>query len=56
MGPEKGMHFNGVSWTNYTSATYMSNGTYISLSMNSNLVVLTGFDGGKAVIVVGTRN
>jgi hypothetical protein len=49
------VHFNGISWSNFTSTTYMPDGVYISLSIKENLVVLTGYKGTKAIITIGRR-
>ena len=47
-------HFNGVSWQTYNEL-YLQ-GIYYSLSTQNNIVVTVGFEGGKTVILKGTRN
>ncbi len=45
-------HNNGASWKKYP---IMIENSYTSVKMNQNIVVATGFSGGKAAIVVGRR-
>jgi len=49
------LHYNGVSWMNYTSQTGMEDGYYLSLAFKDNLVVSVGQVYDKGVIAIGRR-
>ena len=49
------VHFNGVRWVSYISQTGLSNGEYLSVAIKGNEIIAVGYDGAKAVILMGKR-
>ncbi len=48
-------HYNGVSWKVSTELLQLNGSALYSLSVKDNIIVTVGFDGDKALIVVGKR-
>lgn len=49
------VHFNGVSWRSYRTATALSQGLLYKVRISDNYVVAVGFDGSRAVVARGVR-
>ncbi|AFH50313.1 Hypothetical protein IALB_2610 [Ignavibacterium album JCM 16511] len=49
------VHFNGSSWHNYLNEISSNTGVLSGISNNGNIVTLVGFNGRKAIIVLGKR-
>ena len=49
-------HFNGVSWHNYLNEISSGNGALGGISINGDMIVIVGFDGSSALVVIGRRN
>lgn len=49
------LHYNGVRWTSFREETGLVNGEYLSVAIKGNEIVAVGYDGQRAVIVVGKR-
>jgi hypothetical protein len=49
------LHFNGYSWKSYINQTYLPAGTYLSVSMKENLVVVVGDNSREAIVTIGRR-
>ena len=47
-------HYNGASWKTFEEVS-LAAGNYKGLAVKSNIVVLTGNEGNKAVITIGRR-
>jgi len=47
------LHFNGYSWQNFTSSTYLSDGFYVNVDIKRRFVVAVGLDNPRAVILRG---
>ncbi len=48
-------HFNGLSFRNYQSQTYLANGFYTGVDVKGKFVVAVGLDGARAVALRGYR-
>ncbi|HLA68442.1 MAG TPA: hypothetical protein VJN65_01970 [Bacteroidota bacterium] len=50
-------HYNGSTWKYYTGSDLPSlpNGSYSSMSIRQNMIVAVGFDGDRALAIVGLR-
>ena len=49
------IHYNGVRWKSFRDETGLANGEYLSVAVKGNEIVAVGYDGQRAVIVVGKR-
>ena len=49
------LHYNGVSWKSYLNESTGIDGSYTSLALKNNLIVIVGEDQNKAIIQIGRR-
>jgi len=49
------MHFNGVTWQNFQSITYMASGSFTAVEIKGNLIVAVGGVDNRAVVARGMR-
>jgi len=49
------IHYNGVRWTSFINETGLADGEYLSVAVKGNEIVAVGYNGAKAVILVGKR-
>ncbi len=49
-------HYNGVSWHNYLDEISSFNGAFGGIAIKDNMIVIVGFDGSSALVVIGKRN
>jgi hypothetical protein len=49
------LHYNGMSWRNYQSETYLTNGSFYAVTLKRNLLVAVGQIGDRAVTLIGRR-
>ena len=50
------VHFNGLNWKNFINEITLTNGGLLGISIKENKIATVGYDGGRAVIIVGSRN
>jgi hypothetical protein len=50
------LHFNGVSWKNYIDEITITNGGISGITIKERTVVSVGFNGNRAVVIVGKIN
>ncbi len=49
------IHYNGMRWKSFRDETGLVNGEYLSVAIKGNEIVAVGYDGQRAVILVGKR-
>jgi hypothetical protein len=49
------LHYNGVSWKSYLNESTGIDGSYTSIAVKNNLIVIVGEDENKAIIQIGRR-
>ena len=49
------IHYNGVRWKSFINQTGLTNGEYLSVAIKDNEIVAVGYNGAKAVILIGKR-
>ncbi len=49
------LHYNGVTWKNFQSQTYLDYGAYYAVAIRGNLVVAVGENNARAVALIGRR-
>jgi hypothetical protein len=49
------LHYNGKRWRSFRDETGLPNGEYLSVVIKDNKIIAVGYDGLKAVILVGKR-